>query len=110
MVPAYEIIYSRRYSLENGSESPESSKKIKVDTSFSKRIERSIRLSEDYEVDTDILLYPDCFRVILWLPYALYEGQIKQTLSSLISDAISLSFQADMQSLYRFILSLEFSR
>lgn len=110
MVPAYEIIYSRRYSNEIDTESPESAKKIKDDTSFSERIERSIRLSEDYAIDTDILLYPDCFRVILWPPYAFYEGQLKQTLSSLISDAISLSFQADTQNPYRFILSLEFSR
>ena len=110
MVPTYEIIYSRRYSRVSDSEASEPAKIIKDVTSFSERIERSIRLSENYEINTDILLFPDCVRVILWPPYALYEGQIKQTLSSLISDAISLSFQADTQNPYRFILSLEFSR
>lgn len=110
MVPTYEIIYSRRFSSENDIASPESAMKKRETSSSSEWIDRSIRLSEDYEVDTDILLYPDCVRVILWLPYALYEGQIKQMLSALISEAISLSFQADTQNPYRFIVSLEFSR
>ena len=72
-------------------------------------IRSAIRLSDNYEIDTDILCYPDAVVIKSWLPFSLYEGRIKQLISDIIAEARILSIQADENDPYRFILSLEFS-
>ena len=69
----------------------------------------AVNLSNYYSIDVDIRNYSDSVIAVFWMPFSLYEDVGKQMIAYLISQAQSVSFQADTNNPYRFILSFEYS-